>query len=248
MRRCVPVALGILSLFGGATEILGSDEEEAIRELGLTKCVIPEFPSNLRRDGVARGTASVIITRDVAGAPVDILLLESTHPEFGDAAVTAVKQWRFLPLGAGQPRVQRTEVVSFDFAMQGVVFAPAAGRTAAIDLTRRTASGPSIHLVSFDQLDHPIKAIRQVMPGFPAAMVGHVEQGWANVEFLVDEDGRVRVPIVVMESAPAFGDAALVAVANWQFEHPRENGRPVIAMTEFGIHFGPSDVPKAKRD
>jgi protein TonB len=47
------------------------------------------------------------------------------------------------------------------------------------------------------------------------------------VEFLVDESGRVNHPHVVSSSDRVFEEAAVRAVAKWQFEPGRRDGKIV---------------------
>ncbi len=56
----------------------------------------PVYPGDLRRSRVS-GSARVQYALDAQGFTRDVTLLEASHPEFGPAAVTAVRQWRFDP-------------------------------------------------------------------------------------------------------------------------------------------------------
>lgn len=240
MKRYVPVALCLLGIVVGTVEALGGSEEELVHQLGLTKYAPPVFPPILQREGVTTGSASVIISHDAAGRPLDVFVVKATHPDFGEAVIEAAQAWRFAPLPAGGPRRQCSAIVRFEFTVKGVIFAPMGSLAPDLGLTLFKFAAGSIDLPTFDQLDAPPRAMLQPMPRFPPVMIGRAEHGWASVSFLVDENGRVRVPVVLTESAPAFGDAALVAVANWRFETPRKNGRSVIAAARWEFHFSPA--------
>jgi TonB family protein len=67
------------------------------QQLGIIKKVEPIYPSTMqvaRRDGSV--VLDAVIHRD--GTIGDIKVLKSTSPEFEQAAITAVKQWRYTPL------------------------------------------------------------------------------------------------------------------------------------------------------
>lgn len=54
----------------------------------------PTYPPDLRRQGVS-GSAEVLIVLDVDGNVVEATARRATHPSFGNAAVAAVRQWKF---------------------------------------------------------------------------------------------------------------------------------------------------------
>ena len=240
MKRYVPGALCLLGIVVAAVEAFGGSEEELVHQLGLTKYAPSVFPCILQPEGVLAGSASVIISHDATGRILDILVVKATHPDFGEAVIKAAQAWRFAPLPAGGPRRQCSPVVHYEFTTKGVILVPMGSMTPDYSFPPFKYAAGSMDLPAFDQLDAPPRAIFQPMPRFPPAMIGRAEQGWARVSFYVDENGRVRVPVVLTESAPAFGDAALVAVANWRFETPRKNGRSVIATARWEFHFGPA--------
>ncbi len=75
----------------------------------------PEYPERLRKTRVT-GRALVAIRVTARGQPVDVVAKEATDPAFGEAAVAAVRQWRFLPqVRHGRPVATAVEV-PFDFA------------------------------------------------------------------------------------------------------------------------------------
>jgi len=61
-------------------------------------------------------------------------------------------------------------------------------------------------------------------------------EGEATVEVLINEEGKVFLPRIVSASEPAFGWAAVQAVAAWRFEPPTRNSAPVV--TRVRIPFG----------
>lgn len=56
----------------------------------------PRYPAAALANGQS-GQAEVHIFIDTSGSTADAKLLSATAPEFGNAAMTAVKSWRFQP-------------------------------------------------------------------------------------------------------------------------------------------------------
>lgn len=78
---------------------------------------MPHFPSALRRQRIF-GSASVSFFVDTEGKVRVPLVTSATHPEFGDAALEAIKQWRFdTPRRNGRP-VNAIETWTFNFGPQ----------------------------------------------------------------------------------------------------------------------------------
>jgi TonB family protein len=68
----------------------------------------PQYPAALRKKGI-RGEAVVDFVVDVNGDVKNVSVVRATHPEFGDAAVDAVAQWKFKP-GILRERVVNTHM------------------------------------------------------------------------------------------------------------------------------------------
>jgi TonB family protein len=70
-----------------------------------------------------------------------------------------------------------------------------------------------------------VTPVRRIRPKFPRT---DIEQGWVDVEFTINERGRVKDPVVRRQTGKGvFEDSALSAVRRWRFEPVLENGRPM---------------------
>jgi TonB family protein len=106
-------------------------------------------------------------------------------------------------------------------------------------LYHQISDGPTqpLETPTFQQLDQSPKALVQNMPVYPAALRERGVEGRVSLTFYVDQDGRVRMPRIMTADAPEFGEAALAAVSQWQFEQPLRKGRPVVAREQWTFQF-----------
>jgi TonB family protein len=84
---------------------------------------------------------------------------------------------------------------------------------------------PAIYTVA--DLDDRPKAVAQRSAVYPRSMKTDGLTGQAEIEFIVDRDGRVLFPRIVSSSHEDFGWAAATAVAQWKFNPPMRNGQRV---------------------
>jgi TonB family protein len=66
--------------------------------------------------------------------------------------------------------------------------------------------------------------------------------GRVSVGFYIDEQGRVRMPSVSIETNEAneeLAAAAVTAVSQWQFETPTCKSRPVLVLAQQEFSFKP---------
>lgn len=92
--------------------LLGRDEEPDFPSPGALDAppraiyqMRPIYPPDLRQVGET-GTATVDFIIDRKGIPQLPRLVDATRPEFGWAALTAIREWRFSPLTSGGKAVE----------------------------------------------------------------------------------------------------------------------------------------------
>lgn len=229
--------LWVTWLAGAAAAVLHADvNDSTMLALKLVKFVQPEFPGQLRLEGIPVGEATLAVGRDAAGHPTDILAIEATHPAMADAAVAAIKQWRFEPMDEAALQGQPPALVRVSFNYEGVLFVfPNLSTDAGPARSERHDRPVSLRHAS--SLPAPPKALNQPMPAYPRALAGQNLAGQASVTFYIDADGRVRLPRVLDASAREFGEAAVSAVANWRYEAPRLKGAPVVVTEQWAFQF-----------
>lgn len=216
---------------------LGATNEETFRQLGLTQFTEPAFPQTVVYDGMAEGHATLAFSRTAAGEPGDILVLEATHPLLAEAAVAAVRNWRFQP--SNNPEDLKSRTLRIGFRLQGIVVFPL-GKDKPLSSAKEggglTLTAP-VRVPQLQTLAQTPKALAQPMPAYPAALRSRPVEGNAAVRFYVDEAGRVRLPEVISATAPEFAEAALAAVAQWRYEPPQDGGRSIVASDNWSFQF-----------
>lgn len=92
--------------------------------------------------------------------------------------------------------------------------------------------------------DQTPKPILQANAVYPANLKRLRIEGFAEVKFTVGANGLVQNPRVLASNDRAFEQAALQAVAKWQFQAGRKGGRPVATEMSIVINFHLTDSEK----
>jgi TonB family protein len=123
-------------LFSGGLEVLQSGIAPDVREAAFDRIVakrikdvveappklffgpVPKYPASLMKENV-KGEAVVAIRIGRNGAVYDPVVRSATEPAFGDAALAAVRLWRFLPKVRDSAPVETEAVVPISFDLPG---------------------------------------------------------------------------------------------------------------------------------
>jgi TonB family protein len=141
------------------------------------------------RDGRVAEARPVVFT--ASGAVRDIA---PTAGAMAGAAVDAVERWQYEPTGKG----------AVTFTINVVMRPGGSPESAAIEDPIKTK-------------DSALKTTKKVDPRYPAAASQQGIQGVIVVDATVARDGRV-VDARVLRDIPYLGQAALDAVAEWEFD------------------------------
>lgn len=192
--------------------------------------VLPIYPYDLLRSRVD-GTARVNYLVDETGAVVLTKVVKADRPEFGLSLQAAIERFECEPaLKGGRPHVS---VVGFeqDFGVHD-------SRLVSADddrLLRMETNHPD-RIIRNADLDAPLHPIITRPPIFPRSLAKDT-RGSAVVEVLIDETGRSRLPRIISASDPAFGYAAVQAVALWTFAAPTSKGHAVVTRARIPFDF-----------
>lgn len=109
--------------------------------------------------------------------------------------------------------------------------------TAAAILKKLRIEGANAQFTKSRNLDAKIKPLARTEPVFPQLAEVKAESGQALIEFYIDQAGHAQLPRIVSSSEPAFGYAAAQAIAQWKFEPPRKDGKPVVVKVRVPVVF-----------
>ncbi len=190
------------------------------------KIDLPVYPYELLKQRVT-GEASVSCLVNVEGTVVNTRVIRASRPEFGAALAAALEATKF-----GHGTREGEPIASVLGFRHAFTLRPHGGRgeedlQEVIDLLERAVRRPQT-LGRARDLDRPLRAKERKAPAFPPALLGKGVEGEALIEFLLDEQGRPRLPRIVSATQPEFGYAAAHAVAHWEFEPPTARGEPTI--------------------
>ena len=186
----------------------------------------PIYPAELRSKNIT-GEAVVEFVVDSQGNVRDATALRHTHPAFGEAAVASVMQWKFQPGKKGGRAVTTRLQVPIVFSLgERAAVAPA--------IPSGPLSGETFDVSNLDQIPRPRF---QARPIYPVEKRTKKISGEAVVDFIVDTQGDVRNAFALRNTHPAFGEAAVEAVAQWKFQPGLKGGRVVNTHMQVPIVF-----------
>lgn len=203
----------------------------------VRQTVAPVFPRSLLAQGVTSGWARVVIDLDERGNLTDWLVVAYTRPEFGEAAMAAIRQWEFYPMVInGRPTGSQVSI-GFEYEARGVVVDIHPGT----DLSRMVFGGNLERVYrphSTKEIDRIPVPLVWVEPRYPAELGERGVRGSATVEFYIDETGAVRMPAIVQADFPELGALLVEAIRQWKFEPPTRRGQPVLVHARQTVTFG----------
>ncbi|MDI1336670.1 MAG: energy transducer TonB [Lacunisphaera sp.] len=176
---------------------------------GLTRTVVPVHPPALLAKFVD-GEATVELLISETGAVTEAKVHSATDPAFGEAALTALRQWEFTPGSVdGKPTPFRVLVpVNFSVTLEQRL-SVVAGRQ-----VFRAIDEPVIPAAELPAWPVPRKALN---PPYPKELAGSGKYGKAVVSLVIDKDGLVINPRIVKATYPEFQVPALLTAMQLKF-------------------------------
>lgn len=212
------------------------------------------YPPALLMEGVSSGEVWVLITVDDAGTLTDAMVTRYTHPGFTHEVLRAVRSWSYSPARVdGRPVSVRSELhLSFQSKGQVMTLDAASTVQQLTSFARRTHSVD--HLCAPSDLDEVPSLLTKVPLVHPRkASDGSATEGRAVLDFIIDEYGKIRMPVVLSSTDMDFAAAATAALAQWRFTPPSRGGRPVAVQVRQEFVFpssprsdGPAGSPAKK--
>lgn len=189
----------------------------------------PVYPYEMLVKGHS-GWADASFIVDYMGRPLFANPAGSSDRAFAMSVVAMVEASAYSPGRKGKAAVMSSSKEHYEFAGEESLD-PEARRV----LTELRKQKPAI--LSSTDLDERPKVIQQVSPAYPRALKDDGLTGQAEIEFIIDRDGRVLFPRIVSATHEDFGWAAATAVAQWRFQPPQKGGRNVEVKMSVPILF-----------
>jgi TonB family protein len=217
---------GVAGGVAGAQDLI-KFEGDAVRAVGeikapkLVKEVLPRYPEVARQARV-EGVVILEAKADEQGNVIDARILRSI-PLLDQAAIDAVKQWKYEPmLIDGKPRkIIFTVTVRFvlhEGTKEDAMEAFAAGAVRAIKDIK------------------PPKLVKEVAPVYPEIARQSIVQGVVILGVKTDEKGQVK-DLIVLRSIPLLDQAAIDAVRQWVYEPLVIDGKAVPVVFTVTVRF-----------
>jgi TonB family protein len=183
------------------------------------------------------GRAAFLITVDANGNLTDVLPVFYTDPAFAQSARYALGRWTFDAARLDGRAVTATKEVDFNFERHGiVVISQNVGEFVDGLFRRHFPNASTYRAYNISEIDGKLNAVRVVNPQYTKELASRAS-GTVTLDYYVDEEGRVRMPVTVNDADPQLADLAVEAVKQWRFEPPKRNGLPVLVRVSQSIRF-----------
>ncbi|MCI0470857.1 MAG: energy transducer TonB [Candidatus Aminicenantes bacterium] len=175
----------------------------------LINMVKPVYPEKALK-GQLEGKVLLEVATDSAGNVADLTIAKGHHPLLNDAAVAAVKQWKYEPwLVNGKPMpVKFTVVINFSLN----------------DEKKKEQVKIEAPLDAASLKDKP-KLMKKVDPVYPAEAKKKNLSGKVVLEGVIDKQGDVA-DITQATGHPILIQAAMEALKQWKYEPFFKDGKP----------------------
>jgi TonB family protein len=202
-----------------------------------TQKIDPVYPSTALQTGI-QGFVLLNVRIDKDGNVADVTLV-SGHPLLVQAAMDAVKQWKYQPyLLNGAPMEVETAVhLRFDLSGGGNVMEPEAVMTELAPAISADTSGPALHKrVRISQGVAAALVADQVQAEYPPEAREQHIQGNVLLQVIIGKEGNVE-NVQLISGHPLLAPAAIDAVKQWKYRPYLLNGEPVEVQTQVLVNF-----------
>ena len=191
--------------------------------------VSPNYPDDAFKSKL-EGSVGLVLTIDPEGNTTDVSVI-SGDAEFADAAVKAVRQWKYLP----QPTDEMTEKVTTKVI---VTFRITWGKPN-VTLSFEEPTTPSERAIFKMGKDvTPPQAVYSPNPEYSEQARRDIYEGTCLLSVVVGPDGVPRNVHVVRTLGMGLDEKAIETVRNWRFSPATKDGKPVSVaiMVEVMFH------------
>ena len=189
----------------------------------------PGYPAVLADTGIS-GTATVDVVVKTDGTVGEAKLKSSDHEAFGEAALDAIKKWRFEPATLDGSPVEKRVTVPFKFA------APIT-QVLNAKLNRKVFQEIPERVLTTKEYGKKLKAIKPLKAAYPPAAKG--KEANVQVKFVVAPDGTTINPEILGNPPKEFMLPTILTVAAAAYEPPVKEGKGVYVEITTKLAFEP---------
>jgi TonB family protein len=204
------------------------------------KYVAPVYPQ-IAQSAQVSGVVIMELVVGTDGSPVEAKILKSI-PLLDQAAIDAVRQWRYTPTTLNGVPVPVIMTVTVNFALDGSRQSDQAAM-GAVASNQSLAAASADNVMSYPpnvvRIGGDVKAperVKYVAPVYPEVAQTSRVAGVIVVEALIDEAGNVSMA-KVLKSIPLLDQAAIDAVLQWKYTPTLLNGAAVPVVMTVTINF-----------
>ena len=231
LQRGSPVALAAGLLLAGAALAFEADPAKADTRTTpvAIRTISPEHPAELRRK-LINGEAEIECLITEQGLVADARVVSATRPEFGESAMTALKQWEFQPARRNDTPVAMRVRIPFSFQMTtGQMLEVLAGRPLYEQI--------SDTIIPAQQLPAWPSPRQIILPRYPPDLKGSGKYGKTVVSFVINKEGKVINPKIVKYTYPEFVWPSLAAAVSLEFKPQMAGKAPIYVSMEMQFDF-----------
>lgn len=191
--------------------------------------ITPNYPKRARKAGVQ---GDVVLTLNIdANGSVTAASVVSGNPELVEAAVKAVRKWKYVPYDLNGAPVAVTTKVLVRFSIS---------ETKPADVVLGFETVPAPHFDSVYKVGNGVTAPKPVFTPDPTfsdqARMDHF-QGTCLLSLVIGPDGRPYDIKLERTLGEGLDQKAIRAVRRWKFEPARKDGKPVPVAIKVEVQF-----------
>jgi len=223
----------------------GQSVEPSIYELGTKGLLEPKLLNKdevkfARPPGAPPKTIETLVVLglviDEQGVPTEIKVLKSGNEVLSTATIDAVSRWRWEPaMMNGKPVSIRWTVT----VLWGDKEATQQGDGSTGGLAAPVAANPEGGIYPMGSIEAP-KLITQVNPVYPEEARQKGLKGRVVLEIVINPKGETTQVKIVKSDNEIFNASAKEAVAQWRYESPMHDGKPVSVRWIITINYVPT--------
>jgi TonB family protein len=198
------------------------------RDVSLDFTVNPIYPPNLGLMGISSGSVTVLVSVDNTGKMMDWMVVSATRPEFVKSVRNVIDAWQFKPAYKNGVPIASEVIISVKFQNDNVMMSMNASQMVTAVMTGYVMEKEVSFVAKYSQLDRIPEPVNIVQPGFDPAIGADKREGYAVIRFFIDENGNVRMPVIVESKGDErLAFAAYDAISKWKFASPISRGKPI---------------------